>query len=167
MNHTWKTWAGAGLLAAMGLGAAVTAQADAFISLTRTGNFTGGSSLTVVPLSNTGQTATGQFFNSAGRRFIVSYTAECAKDGTSGWVDVDIRLINVFTGAIFTLPPTNAGGSDAFCSADHTTGFDGWTMAAVNAVATGLPEGTYRVQVLARATSGSFWLGDSSLVVWR
>ncbi|WP_157272320.1 hypothetical protein [Azohydromonas aeria] len=160
----------AALLGVAALTAAVPARADHFIAMTRGTNFSGfGAAGVLVPLDLTGATSSPAFFVAAGSRFIVSYTAECANNaaGVGSWVDVDIRAINTATGAVTVLPPTNSGG-DAFCTSNNVAGYDGWAMSAVNAVATNLPQGNYRIQVLARTVGGGLgWLGDSSLIVWR
>lgn len=162
----------AGLIGAAALAAAVPAQAEILVTMTRPGNFTGiGAGGVLVPLTPGGINQTPSFNVPAGGRFIVSYTAECSNDapGTNSWVTLEIRAVNVHTGAVTVLPPTNApAGEDAFCTSNGTTGHDGWTMAAVNATGVRLAAGTYRIQVWGRTVNGgSGWLGDSSLVVWR
>lgn len=173
MNHTTTPSTRtllAALLGTLALTAAVPARADHFIAMTRLNNFnTIGAGGTLVPLNDFGALATPAFAVAAGTRFIVSYTAECAQNaaGVFGYVNVDIRALNIATGAVTVLPPTNSPG-DAFCSSNNVAGFDGWSMNAVNAVATGLPAGNYRIQVFARTVNGGTgWLGDSSLIVWR
>jgi hypothetical protein len=162
----------AGLLGAAALAASVPAHAEILVTMTRPNNFSGfGAGGAVVPLTPGGNTVTPAFNVPAGGRFIASYTAECSNDapGTSSWVTLEIRAINVFTGAVTVLPPTNAaGGADAFCTSNGTAGHDGWVMAGVNATGVQLPGGTYRIQVFARTVAGGTgWLGDTSLVVWR
>lgn len=162
----------AALLGAAALAAAVPAQAEILVTMSRPGNFAGitaGGQL--MPLTPAGANQTPAFFVPAGSRFLVSYTAECANDAatTSSWVSLDIRAVNVATGAITVLPPTNVAGSqDAFCTSNGTAGYDGWTTTTVIATGVQLPAGNYRLQVYARTVNGgSGWLSDSSLTVWR
>jgi hypothetical protein len=162
----------AGLLGAAALAAAVPAQAEILVTMSRPGNFLGISAAgQLMPLTPAGINQTPAFFVPAGGRFIVSYTAECANDapGTTSWVSLDIRAVNQATGAITILPPTNVPGSqDAFCTSNGTAGYDGWTTTTVIATGVQLPAGNYRLQVFARTVNGgSGWLSDSSLVVWR
>lgn len=162
----------AGLIGAAALAAAVPAQAEILVTMSRHGNFSGfGAGGTAVPLTPNGTTLTPAFNVPAGGRFIVSYSAECANDasGYQSWVSLEIRAINVNTGAVRVLSPTGAsGGADAFCSSNGTAGYDGWGTHTVNANGVQLPAGTYRIQVWGSTVNGgSGWLGDSSLVVWR
>ncbi|WP_029001159.1 hypothetical protein [Azohydromonas australica] len=162
----------AGLIGAAALAAVVPAQAEILVTMSRQGNFFGfGAAGTAVPLTPNGTTLTPTFNVPAGGRFIVSYSAECANDaaGYESWVSLEIRAINVNTGAVRVLSPTGAsGGSDAFCSSNGTAGYDGWSTNTVNANGVQLPAGTYRIQVWASTVfGGSGWLGDTSLVVWR
>lgn len=160
----------AALVAVAGLMAASQASADALIGMTRAGNFTFAAPVTV-PIA-AGVTSSPAFFNAAGQRFIVSYTAECAVAAAAGntttWMDLNVVAINIATGAVFTLAPT-VGTLDAFCTSNGTVGNDGWSMNAVNAIGgAGMPAGNYRVQVRARLSgAGTGHLGDSSLIVWR
>jgi hypothetical protein len=170
IHHTFRKCA---LVASLGLLAAGQASADSFIALARAGNFTFASAAgqVAVPIG-AGVFQTPAFFNAAGQRFIVSYTAECAvaaaAGNTSTWLDLDVRAVNLATGAVFVLPPT-VGGADAFCTSNGTAADDGWNMTAVNAIGgAGMPAGNYVVQVRARLSgAGTGHLGDSSLVVWR
>jgi hypothetical protein len=160
------------LLGAAALAAALPAQAEILVTMSRPGNFAGiGAGGQLMPLTPAGINQTPAFFVPAGGRFIVSYTAECANDapGTTSWVSLDIRAVNQATGAITILPPTRvAGDQDAFCSSNGTAGFDGWATHTVIATGVQLPAGNYRLQVFARTVNGgSGWLSDSSLVVWR
>ena len=109
------------------------------------------------------------------RRFIVSYTAECAvaspTTGTKVTLNVDIVAINQANGVTIELPPTN-GDQDFFCTSDSGPFANGpTTMNAVNAVAVKIPAGTYRIAVRANVQGangfGTGRLGDSSLVVWQ
>ena len=119
-----------------------------------------------------GSTVTPIFANPAGARFIVSYNAECAVAAAAGnsstWMDVDVRAVNIATGAVFTLTPT-AGGLDAFCTSNGTAANDGWQRVVVNAIGgPGMPAGNYRVNVRARLSgAGTGHLGDTSLVISR
>ncbi len=114
------------------------------------------------------------FSNLRNQRFVVTFSAECAVNAaagnTSAWVDVDIVLINVASGALVaTLAPT-AGSGDAFCSANGTAGADGWGSYAVVAVSPlPLAAGTYRVQVRAHLNNGatSGWFGERTLTIDR
>ena len=161
------------IAAVLGLLAATQASADAFIAIGRPGNFTfsSASGTVAVPIG-AGVFQTPAFFNFAGQRFIVSYTAECAVAAAAGvtstWLDVDVRAVNIGTGQVFVLTPTG-GTLDALCTSNGTAGSDGWQMNAVNAIGgPGMPAGNYVVQVRARLSgAGSGHLGDTSLVVWR
>ena len=169
-NISWRKGA---VVLALGLLAATQASATALISHTRSGNFTfsSASGQVAVPIA-AGIFQTPVFFNAAGQRFIVSYTAECAVAAAAGnastWLDLDVRAVNVGTGAVFVLSPT-VGALDAFCTSNGTAASDGWQMNAVNAIGgPGMPAGNYVVQVRARLSgAGTGHLGDSSLVVWR
>ena len=83
-------------------------------------------------------------------------------------MDVDIVLMNAFTGAVvLTLAPT-AGSADAFCTANGTAGFDGWESNAVTAaVPNAFPAGNYRIGVRARANAGATggWFGERQVTV--
>jgi hypothetical protein len=156
---------------AFGLLAATQASAHSFIAVSRMGNFTFGAAPVMVPI-NGASTVTPIFANPAGARFIVSYNAECAVAAAAGnsstWMDVDVRAVNIGTGAVFTLTPT-AGGLDAFCTSNGTAGNDGWQRVVVNAIGgPGMPAGNYRVQVRARLSgAGTGHLGDTSLIISR
>ena len=112
------------------------------------------------------------FFKPAGQRLIVTFTSECAVNAPAGnhsaWMDVDIVLINAFTGAVvLTLAPT-AGSADAFCTANGTASFDGWESNAVTAaVPNAFPAGSYRIGVRARANAGATggWFGERQVTV--
>jgi hypothetical protein len=143
------------------LGAQVYAHTQAFFS--RTGNFTFSGS-TPVPLNQVG--ATEVTFTGSGRRTL-TYTAECAKTGTSGWVTIAI----VVDGE--QLAPTGGNTGDAFCSANTTSAADEWVMAATQARTKNFTDdGPHTVQVLAAVAGGIFpsgtgHLGDSTLQVGR
>jgi hypothetical protein len=149
------------------VGSAASAHTVAAVSAV--GNFTlGAAGLVTLP----GMT-TPFFFNAAGQRFIVTFAAECAVNAPAGnssaWTDVDIVVQNVFGGVVATLAPT-AGNLGAFCSANGTAGFDGWTANSVTAIGgAGLPAGNYRVQVRARSNNGALgsWYGERTLTVGR
>lgn len=113
----------AGLLGAVALAAAMPARAEILVTMSRpNNNFSGfGAGGQLVPLTPNGTTQTPAFNVPFGGRFIVSYSAECANDaaGHESWVTLEIRAVNVNTGATTVLPPTNSpGGQDAFCMAD-------------------------------------------------
>lgn len=159
--------------AVVALSAAGPASADAFITMTRAGNFPfAGPGGGLVPLAGGGVVSTPNFVNLAGQRFQVLYTAECSVYATASlatWMNIDIELVNVGTGAVTVLAPT-IGASDALCTGNGSAADDGWTMAAVNAVSpAGLQPGTYRIQIRGRIQNGAGngHLGDSSLTVWR
>lgn len=160
------------LLGAAALAAAVPAQAEILVTMSRPGNFTGITAAgQLMPLTPAGANQTPAFFVPAGSRFLVSYTAECANDAatTTAWVSLDVRAVNVATGAVTVLAPTRvAGDQDAFCASNGTAGYDGWATHTVIATGVQLPAGNYRIQVYARTVNGGFgWLSDSSLTVWR
>jgi hypothetical protein len=164
---SWK----ASVASAIALLAVTEVSADALIALTRAGNFTFNSpGPATVPLA-AGVFATPTFSNAAGQRFLVLYTAECSVNAAtqSTWLDLDIIVRNLGTGAVTVLPPT-VGTGDAFCTSNGTAAHDGWRMDAVNAVGgPGLPAGNYRVEVRAKIQNGAGQgsLGDTSLTVWR
>lgn len=159
------------VVGALGLLAASQVSAHSIIAVARVGNFTFGPAPVLVPV-NGGAVVTPFFFNAAGQRFIVSYNAECAVAAAAGnastWMDVDVRAVNIATGAVFTLTPT-AGGLDAFCTSNGTVGNDGWQRVVVNAIGgPGMPAGNYRIQVRAGLSgAGTGHLGDTSLLVSR
>jgi hypothetical protein len=171
MNTRKLLWK-ASVASALALLGATHASADALIALTRPGNFTFAfPARPPVPIGP-GVFTTPAFFNAAGQRFLVLYTAECAVSAAAGnsstWLDVDIRAVNIATGVVTVLPPT-VGVADAFCTSNGTVAFDGWHMNAVNAVGgANLPAGNYRIEVRAGLSgAGQGSLGDSSLTVWR
>ncbi len=128
----------------------------------QTGNSTGGPGQSAVP-----GMLTGVFTKPANQRLVVTFSAECAASGTSGWVDVDIVLTDSAGTVITTLAPTSGSG-DAFCDADSTAGFDNWITTSVSAIIPpGTASGNYRVNVLGRANSGAtgWWFGERTLVV--
>ena len=106
-------------------------------------------------------------------KVVVTYTAECAVLAAAGnvttWLNIDMQLRNVVTGALINLPPSSPNTSDAFCTANGVAGSNGWVMASITGVATGVPLADYAVQVRANVQAGttgdSGWLGDSSLVI--
>jgi len=107
----------------------------------------------------------------ANQRLIITFASECAVDApagnTSGWVDVDIVLLDAAGAVVHTATPT-AGSADAFCAANGTAGFDGWESNAVVAlVPYNFPAGNYRVQVRARINGGATggWFGERQLAV--
>lgn len=115
---------------------------------------------------------TAAFFNNANQRFVVTFSAECAVNAAAGdfiaYTDIDIVVLDGGV-PVQTLAPTD-GDLDAFCSANGTNGFDGWSRNSVTAVGgLGLMAGFYQVRVRARTNGGAFqaWYGDRSLVVTR
>lgn len=111
------------------------------------------------------------FFKPANQRLILTFASECAVDApagnTSGWVDVDIVLLNAAGAVVLTAAPT-AGSADAFCAANGTAGFDGWESNSVSAlVPYNFPAGNYQVQVRARINGGATggWFGERQLTV--
>jgi hypothetical protein len=142
----------------------VQAYANTQAFFTRTGNFTF-TAAADVPLNNAG--ATEVTFSGTGRRTI-TYTAECSKTGTtgSGWVTIAI----IVDGA--ELAPTGGNTGDAFCSANTTSGDDGWVMAAAQGRTVNFSsDGPHTVRI--RASLGGFLpsgqgsLGDSALDISR
>jgi hypothetical protein len=124
-----------------------------------------------VPLTSSGATQSVPFTTSG--HVTVQYTAECAVGAPAGntatWLNIDLELRNVATGAVIGLSPTNQT-QDAFCTANGVAGIEGgWAMHSITGVATTLPAGTYVARVRANlqfAGAGmSGWLGDSSLII--
>ncbi|WP_280154823.1 hypothetical protein [Piscinibacter sp. XHJ-5] len=155
-------------IGALGLLAAGSASAQLITNAVGPGNqFIAGGAL--VPLL--GMT-TAPFFNAANQRFVASFSAECAVNAPAGnhtaFTDIDIVVLNGAGAVVQTLAPT-LGGTDAFCTANGTPVFDGWTRASATVVGgVGLAAGFYRVQVRGRVPipfSASY--GDRSLVVSR
>ena len=148
--------------------AATPASANMITAVTGLGNTQfAGAAQVVVP----GMTSA-PFFNPAGARFVVTFSAECSVNAPAGnnsaWTDVDIVVLNFANVVVSTLAPT-AGAFDAFCASDGTVGFSGWASHSVTALSVGLPAGNYRVQVRARLNGGATggWFGERSLVVSR
>ena len=149
--------------------AATPASANMITAVTGLGNTQfAGAAQVVVP----GMTSA-PFFNPAGARFVVTFSAECSVNAPAGnnsaWTDVDIVVLNPFAVVVATLAPT-AGTQDAFCASDGTVGFSGWASHSVTALSpVGLAAGNYRVQVRARLQGGATggWFGERSLVVSR
>lgn len=115
--------------------------------------------------------ATGAFFLNANDPFVVSFSAECAVDAPAGnttaWTDIDIQVLNAGGAVVATLLPT-AGSADAFCTANGTVGFDGWTTASMTLSGTVQVAGVYSVRVIGRLTGATGgWYGERSLVVYR
>jgi hypothetical protein len=115
---------------------------------------------------------TAMFFNNANQRFVVTFSAECAVNAAANnfvaTTDIDIVVLDGGV-PVQVLAPTD-GIADAFCTANGTAGFDGWTRNSVTAVGgLGLAAGFYQVRVRARTNAGAFqaWYGDRSLVVTR
>jgi hypothetical protein len=111
------------------------------------------------------------FFNAAGQRFVVTFSAECAVLAPAGnhTASTDIDIVVLLGGAVVqTLAPT-FGNGDAFCSANGTPAFDGWSRNSISAVGgAGLAAGNYQVQVRARVPIPfQAWYGDRALVVSR
>jgi hypothetical protein len=162
------SWRGHVAVAALSFLAASQAQAAVIAAVPAADNWTHGVgqfliSGMVSPL----------FFNGAGQRFVVTYSAECAVSAPAGdtasWVDVDIQVLNEAGAVVSTLAPT-VGSADAFCSANGTVGFDGWSTNSVTAVSPGnLPAGNFRVQVQSRTNSGATggWHGERLLLIQR
>lgn len=137
----------------------------------RPGNYTfnfGSNSL--VPLTSSGAVDSVRFTTSG--HLTVQYTAECAVGAAAGntttWLNIDIEVRNVVTGAVIVLSPTNQT-FDALCTANGTAGADGWAMNSITGIHTSLPNGTYVARVRANlqvGVAGSFgWLGDSTLII--
>ena len=127
----------------------------------------------LVPLTNAPVLFESDPFTTSGK-VVVTYTAECAVNAAAGnvftWLNIDMQLRNVVTGALINLPPSSPNAQDALCTANGVAGGqDGWVMASITGVATGLPLADYRVQVRATLQNGvagnSGWLGDTSLVI--
>ncbi|MGH2362974.1 MAG: hypothetical protein ACRDGM_20795 [bacterium] len=142
------------------------------VTHTRIGNYTFAQGTNnLVPLSNTGLLESNPFTTSG--RVVVTYTAECAVGAAAGntttWLNIDMQLRNVVTGAFINLPPSTPNTADALCTANGTAATDGWVMASITGIATGLPLSDYRVQVRANLQAGVAgnigWLGDTSLVI--
>lgn len=153
---------------AVSLLAVGSASAHLITSNAAPGNqFIGGGGL--VPLL--GMTSA-PFFNAANQRFVVTFSAECAVIAPAGnhsaWTDVDVVVLDGGGAIVQTLSPT-IGNQDAFCTANGTPVFDGWSRNSVSAVGgLGLVAGNYRVQVRARVPvpfQASY--GDRALVVTR
>jgi hypothetical protein len=126
----------------------------------------GGAAQVIVP-----NTTTAFFAKPANQRLIITYAAECAVNAaagnTSGWMDVDIVLLNIAGAVVYTAPPT-VGSADAYCAANGSAGFDGWeSNAVVASVPFNFPAGVYRAQVRARLNGGATggWFGERQLVV--
>jgi hypothetical protein len=108
----------------------------------------------------------------AGDTIAVTFSSECATDAPAGnfsaWTDVDIQLVNSVDAVVNTLSPTS-GSLDAFCSANGTAGFDGFSMNAVTATHTFASSGFFKIRVIGRLDAGATgaWYGDKSLVVWK
>jgi len=126
----------------------------------------------LVPLTSTLALQSDSF--TASGRFVVTYTAECgviAGTSTGTWLDIDIELVNVATGAITALPPTN-GTADALCTSNGTSAYQ-WRMSSVTGIAgeiTPIPSAAYYVQIRAKLQSApaggaTGWLGDTSLII--
>jgi hypothetical protein len=123
-----------------------------------------------VPLNNM---TSPSFFNAYGERFVVTFSAECAVAAPSGnyyaATDVDIVVLNAAGTVVQTLAPT-FGSQDAFCTANGTAGWDGWSRNSISVVGGGfgLPAGNYSVQVRGHVPVPFFaWYGDRALVVSR
>lgn len=123
-----------------------------------------------VPLTSSGALNSVRFTTSG--HLTVEYTAECAVGAAAGntftWLNIDIEVLNVATGAVIVLSPTNQT-SDALCTANGTERADGWAMNSITGLTTSLPNGTYVARVranLQNGVAGNFgWLGDSTLVI--
>ena len=121
---------------AFGVLAAGSASAHLITSQAAAGNHViGGGGL--VPLL--GMTSL-PFFNAYGQRFVVTFSAECAVNAPAGnytaYTDIDIVVLNAAGAVVQTLAPT-FGNSDAFCTANGTAGFDGWSRNSITAVGGG------------------------------
>jgi hypothetical protein len=156
------------VVGALALLAAGQAAAQSIAAVTAPGNWSHGLGQIAIP-----GMLTPLFANAAGQRFIVTFSSECAVDAPAGdinsWLDVDIVVLDAAGAVVATLPPT-AGNADAYCAANGSLGFDGWTTQSVTAVGgANLPAGNYRVQVLSRVNLGATggWHGERALVVWR
>lgn len=165
----------ANLLGAVALLVTTQVFADAIVSRTREqNNFTFAQGAPVlVPLTVAGAVRTPAFNTSGAIR--VTYEAECAVAAAAGntttWLDIDIQLVDLATNTVVrTLPPSN-GTADALCTSNGTAGADGWTRSTITGLATGLPVGSYAIQIQATIQNGvagnSGWLGDSTLIVWK
>jgi len=151
-----------GLAAACLVGTSISASAEVARSATRNGNFTFATPTVLVPLNNNDKTKLGFRFRDTPEGWrIITYSAECAVAGTAtAWIDIDI----IVDGNV--IPPTDSS-SDAFCSGNHTAGFDGWATQSIT-VAVQLGQGNHRIQIRGRLNGGATggWLSDSSLVIY-
>ena len=92
---------------------------------------------------------------------IITFTAECAVDGTEQqWVSIPL-LVNGDA-----LRPSR-GDQDTFCSGNGFAGFnDGWVMASMTAPVE-LAAGNYDLQIQVTPSGGAagWWIGDLALTV--
>lgn len=131
-------------------------------SQVRPSNWTGPATATAVPLNAGGATTISFNLPSAGRK-VLTYSAECATDAPAGntgaWTDITIIVNGAAVAA-------TAGTSDAFCAANGTAGFDGWTRASVTVVISGVAgANTVRIQSTGQSGATGVWLSDTALVV--
>ena len=130
----------------------------------RVANFTFVAPTAIVPIN--GAALAVPFFVPAPTRVVITFSAECAVDAVAGvndaWIDIDIRI----DGAVI-VPPTG-GTLEAFCTANGTAGFDGYTHPSITVVAN-VAAGAHNVSILARRNNGATggWIGDSSIVLER
>lgn len=166
IKASWRHALAAGALSLLASGASF---AHSIAAVTALGNWAHGAGQFPVP-----GMVTPLFFNAAGQRFIVTYSAECSVDAPNAnqqaWIDVDIVVLDAAGVVVSTLPPTN-NWTDAFCSSNGIVGWnDGWATQTVTAVGgANLPAGDYRVQVLSRTNNGATagMHGERALVVSR
>jgi hypothetical protein len=159
----------AALGATMPLWTAAPVRAEVLVTMTREDVVFVDEADAPMPLNVAGATLSPPFAVPAGAQLIVSYSAECANDAFSpfGGLSISIRLINAETGAVTELRPTR--GYRGFCgSLGRSQLTYGRRMVAVDAVAAGLPAGSYRAQVNATTSEGTRGrLSYSTLIVWH
>lgn len=142
----------------------MASPAFAVLPLTATspGNFTFTTDGTLLPLSASG--ATSLSFNTSvnKQKVAIAYNAECSFNSTTkqGWIGVDVVVDGV------TINPSNS--DDAMCTSDGS-GLDIWTRAVMNVIYVVPTAGAHTIEVKARIGfgTGTGWLSDSSLVIWR
>jgi len=160
-----KSKVAAAMASALGLVAAASpAMAQVVANVTNTANFTFTTGTPVL-------LATGAINMTAGQTLVATFSAECAVDAAAGisnaWTDIDIQLVNEVGTVVNTLSPT-AGAGDAFCTANGTAGFDGWTTASMTVAQTFSASGFFSLRVVGRVNGGlGAWYGERSLVVLR
>jgi hypothetical protein len=154
------------MLAAALLAWADLSDAAVKVSAVRTGNWltTTPGVLVPVPLNNAGATQLTFNNGTAGKRYVLTYSAECAVGAPPGNRSAAVELVIFVNGALAS-PGLKLGG-DAFCSSGGTGLPVDWIRSSITiAITAQVGANTVEVKAYPTTDASVVSLGDSALVV--